>query len=389
MDFLKIPTPAYIYDLDLLEKTVDLAVREANNYGFRLHYAMKANNHPRILQVMKDHELGVDCVSGNELSRAIDQGFNPADIVFAGVGKTDEELLKAIRLGIFSINCESLEELDVIGQLSDQHQLTANVSLRVNPDIDGHTHAKITTGLRSNKFGISEEQLGKAISFCAAHPFVQLVGLHFHIGSQINAPEPFRQLAIKASNIWEMHRLSQLGATSLNLGGGLGINYQDPERFPFPDFKSFFHLMATHLRVPEGVEVRFEPGRSLVGQCGTLATRVLFVKKATDRQFVVVDAGMTELLRPSLYKASHKIVNPVSAKPAENYDIVGPLCESSDVFATDYPLPLTSRGDILLIQSCGAYAQSMSLRYNLRDSASEIFVHNHTPASCTLPQNEL
>ncbi|HSV76678.1 MAG TPA: diaminopimelate decarboxylase [Bacteroidales bacterium] len=370
-----IPTPAYLYDMNLLQRTADMAAAEAARYGYTIHYSIKANYHQPILDVMKAKGFGADCVSGNEVALALESGFKPQSIVFAGVGKTDSEILTAIRAGIFCLNCESVEELEVISNLAASYQKVAHVALRVNPDVDGHTHQNITTGLNENKFGIPVAHLQRALDLCTQSPWLQFMGLHFHIGSQITSPEPYRLLARKASEIWSRFEISRYGATVLNLGGGLGVNYEYPEEFPIADFQTFFGVIARNLQIPSDVRVHFELGRSIVAQCGTLVTKVLFVKMGLERRFIIADAGMTELLRPALYQARHKIENPFSNRPEQVYDVAGPVCESSDVFAKDYLLPGTERGDLLLIRSCGAYGQSMSLRYNLRNPAPAYFHH--------------
>lgn len=370
----EIATPFYLYDLDLLERTAAIAWREASRYGFFIHYAIKANHQPEILNVMKKAGFGADCVSGNEVKLAMNSGFMPDKIAFAGVGKTDPEILLAVENQIFSLNCESREELEVIGEIAQHTGKIANVALRVNPGIDALTHQHITTGLAENKFGIPLGQLNDALHYCATHPFIRFVGLHFHIGSQITSPEPFKSLCRKASEIWKVYDIDGHGGNVLNLGGGLGIHYENPAANPIPDFSSFFKLMAANLSIPNGVKVHFELGRSLVGQCGSLVSRVLYVKKGQQKDFVIIDAGMTELLRPALYQAAHHIENPGSKGAFHLYDIVGPICESSDVFARNYALPQTGRGDLIFIRSCGAYAQSMSLRYNLRSCAPAYFI---------------
>lgn len=373
-DFSQIQTPFYLYDLDLLERTATIAAREASRYGCFVHYAIKANHEPEVLEVMKRAGFGIDCVSGNEVNAALDYGFPANSIAFAGVGKSDQEIMLALDKEIFSLNCESLEELEVIAEHASAAGRQARVALRVNPGIDAKTHHHITTGLNENKFGIPLERLKAALDFCQASEHLQFIGLHFHIGSQITSPEPFVRLCRRASEIWEAYDISAYGGKVLNLGGGLGIHYEDPAANPVPDFASFFKLVANHLEISKEVKVHFELGRSIVGQCGTLVTKVLYVKKGQQKQFVITDAGMTELLRPALYQAVHKIENPSSEAPLQPYDVVGPICESSDVFAKQVMLPKTTRGDMLFIRSCGAYAQSMSLRYNLRSPAPAYFI---------------
>jgi diaminopimelate decarboxylase len=391
-DFSQIQTPFYLYDLDLLERTATIVAREASRYGYFVHYAIKANHEPEILGVMKRAGFGIDCVSGNEVNAALNYGFPADSIAFAGVGKSDQEIMLALDNEIFSLNCESLEELEVIAELASKAGKQARVALRVNPGIDAKTHHHITTGLNENKFGIPLEQLKAALDFCQTSGHIQFIGLHFHIGSQITSPEPFVRLCKKANEIWEAFDISAYGGIVLNLGGGLGIHYEDPAANPVPDFASFFRLVANHLEIPREVKVHFELGRSLVGQCGSLVTRVQYVKKGQQKQFVITDAGMTELLRPALYQAVHKIENPGSEGPLQPYDVVGPICESSDVFAKEAMLPKTSRGDMLFIRSCGAYAQSMSLRYNFRNQApayfrrqNEFFTKLSGPSELSIP----
>ncbi len=372
-DITGIRTPFYLYDLDLLKKTVSLASSEAGRYGYYIHYAIKANNDPVISSIIRDRGLGADCVSGNEVRRSLEYGFSPDTIVYAGVGKTDEEIKLALSENIFCFNCESVEELEVIGEIARVYGFKARVALRVNPAIEAETHRYITTGLDENKFGISLPHLKKALDICSNSDEIEFVGLHFHIGSQITSLEPYRRLCERVNSIWIEFDIERSGGRILNLGGGFGIDYTDPENNPIPDFGSFFALFNRHLSLPAGTEVRFELGRSLVGQCGRIVTRVLYTKKGVGKKFVITDAGMTELMRPSLYQASHRIINATSTGNTEKYDVVGPVCESTDVFGKDVILPETARGDIIHILSCGAYAGSMTLNFNLRDSAPSFY----------------
>ena len=376
IELTSIETPFYLYDLDLLERTLAKAVARARRHGFVIHYAIKANHEPAILRSMKNYGLGIDCVSGNEVKTALDSGFTPASIVFAGVGKSDREIELALENDIFCINCESIEELEVIAEIATRMQKTARLALRVNPGVDALTHRHITTGLEENKFGIPLSQLRQALELCRNSPWVRFMGLHFHIGSQITSQEPFVNLCQRVNQIWQDFDIISYGGHILNMGGGLGVDYQNPEENPMPDFTTFFQVIARKLQLPRGVKVHFELGRSLVAQCGKLITRVLYVKKGENRQFVITDAGMTELLRPALYQASHRIENLESQLPEKPYDVVGPVCESSDVFARGLMLPETSRGQLLAIHSCGAYAQSMSLRYNQRSPAKASFIRH-------------
>jgi diaminopimelate decarboxylase len=368
-----IETPFYLYDLDLLEQTVATAASEAARHGYVLHYALKANHEAPVLEMIRSYGLGADCVSGQEAQAALDQGFDPDAIVYAGVGKSDQEIVLALEHGICSLNCESLEELQVIQEIASTIGRNARVALRVNPGVDARTHRNITTGLEENKFGIPLSQLQQALDYCHNSPHLQFIGLHFHIGSQITSMQPYIELCRRVNDIWQSYEIQRYGGKVLNLGGGLGINYQDPDGDATPDFAGFFNTIACHLDVPSEVEVHFEPGRSLVGQCASLITRVLYVKQGAGKKFVITDAGMTELMRPALYQAVHQIKNLNAGGPRQVCDVVGPVCESSDVFARDLVLPLPERGNLLAIRSCGAYAQSMSLRYNLRKQARAVY----------------
>ncbi len=374
VDFTGIKTPFYLYDLDLLRETVSRASKEAGKYGYFIHYAIKANYDPVISGAIRDHGLGVDCVSGNEVRKSLEFGFSERVIVFAGVGKTDEEIKLALDKDIFCLNCESVEELKVIEELAGRSGRTARVALRVNPAVEAETHRHISTGMDENKFGISLPHLQTALDLCSGSEHLEFTGLHFHIGSQITSLEPYRRLCRRVNRIWEQYDISKRGGYILNLGGGFGIDYNDPGRNSIPDFKPFFRLFSENLQLPEGIDVRFELGRSLVGQCGKIVTSVLYVKEGIDKKFVITDAGMTELMRPSLYQAVHKIINISSSGNPETYDVAGPVCESTDIFARDAVLPATSRGDLLQILSCGAYAESMTLNFNLRDKPGKLYI---------------
>ncbi len=363
-----INTPSYLYNLDLLDETLQQARECARKFDFTIHYAIKANNNPVILSKILQIGFGIDCVSGNEVSAALEAGFAPSGIVFAGVGKTDEEIRLALENDIFCLNCESLEELQVIAEIAEEMNKSARVALRIIPDIEAHTHKNITTGLEENKFGIHPAILHKSLEFCDENPYIDFIGLHFHIGSQIMSEEPFIELAKKASRLWHDFEIEKHGGYILNLGGGLGINYINPIENSAPDFGKFFGIFNEYLDLPANVRVHFELGRSLVGQCGKLYTKVLYVKEGRLKKHIITDAGMTELLRPALYQAYHKIENISGGSESYgNYDIVGPVCESTDQFAKNIELPLTKRGDLLCIYSCGAYVESMRLHYLLRE----------------------
>lgn len=370
-------TPFYYYDLGLLQSTLEAATVSADRYGFHLHYALKANFNPRILQLIKSAGIGADCVSGNEVKKALEIGFLAEKIVFAGVGKSDKEIRYALEQGIFAFNVESIQELSVINDLAAELGVTAAVALRINPNVDANTHHYITTGLDENKFGIMQGDLPSCIEVLQTSPFLRLIGVHFHVGSQILDMEVFRSLCVKANEVnqWFDERGYRLQV--INVGGGLGIDYQRPDEVPIPDFAAYFEVFHRFLDRKEGQEVHFELGRSLVGQCGSLFSRVLYVKNGIKKNFLVLDAGMTELMRPALYQAYHKIEWVGDAKERLeklHYDVVGPICESSDCFGKEVLLPESKRGDMIAIRSAGAYGEVMASRYNLREEIR--FVYN-------------
>lgn len=375
IDVSDIATPCYLYDLNLLRDTVATIKRAASHPAFRIHYAMKANVEPVILRNICEEGFGVDTVSGGEIKLALECGFTPEKVVFAGVGKTDAEIIMALEAGIGCFNVESLEELDVIANLAEKIGKTANVALRVNPNIDAHTHHYITTGLAENKFGIPLELLDRAVDAAIAAPNIELLGLHFHIGSQITIADPFEILCERINSLQDSFNARGIFFRSVNLGGGLGIDYEHPDAHHIPDFETFFNAIASRLAIRPGQEVHFELGRSVVGQCGSLLTRVTYVKQGLEKQFVIVDAGFTDLIRPALYGARHLIQNITSTSTeTAAYDVVGPVCESSDTFDRDITLPVTRRGDILALRSAGAYGSVMSMQYNCRPLPHAIFV---------------
>lgn len=360
-------TPFYRYDLGLLKRTLEEIRKEtAGNPGWHIHYAVKANANPLILNVVREYGLGIDCVSGGEIQAALDAGFAPSGIVFAGVGKADWEIDLALSSGIFCLNVESEAELDVIQERAAMLGKDVRIALRVNPDIDAHTHANITTGLADNKFGINYDLLDGIIRKAMVMKHIRLEGLHFHIGSQIVDMEPFRKLCKRINDIQDTLAGTGFSPFHINVGGGLGVDYINPESNPVPDFRQYFDVFRKELRLKEGQHLHFELGRAIVAQCGELVTKVLYVKKSTAKQFAITDAGMTELIRPALYGAYHKIVNLNGSGEIQKYDVVGPVCESSDVFGKDRELAEVHRGDLLAIRTAGAYGESMSSCYNLR-----------------------
>lgn len=365
--FGKVRTPFYYYDTSLLRDTLRTVNDELSGHdGFVVHYAVKANANPKILAIIAHYGLGADCVSGGEIEVALKAGFPPGKIVFAGVGKADWEINLALDAGIFCFNVESVPELEVINSLAAAKGKVAQVCFRINPDVGAHTHANITTGLAENKFGIAMKDMLPIIRQAKAMDNVRFIGLHFHIGSQILDMTDFKSLCQRINELQEQLDAEGVAIENINVGGGLGINYDDPDSALVPDFYGYFATYAECLRLRPGQKVHFELGRSIVGQMGSLITRVLYIKQGTARRFCIVDAGMTDLIRPALYGAHHEIQNITSDGPMETYDVVGPICESSDVFGKDVRLNSSARGDIIAIRSAGAYGEIMASQYNCR-----------------------
>ena len=374
-----IATPFYHYDMDLFRRTIDHAAAIAEKYNVRIHYAVKANVERRLLEEISAKGFGADCVSGNEVLHAHSCGFPAGKIVFAGVGKSDKEIFNALQLGIEAFNCESLQEIIVINEMAHTHGLKARVSVRINPDIDAHTHKYVTTGLYENKFGISQHEFDKLIDILKKSENIEFYGLHFHIGSQITRVEEVFALECQRVNeIVAYFERQGLKVDNINLGGGLGVDYDDPDENPIADFEGWFRTIDENIARREDQTVHVEPGRSLVAQCATLISRVLFVKSGETKNFLIMDAGMNDLIRPALYGAYHKIENLSAAQRTffpthQAYDIVGPVCESSDVWGAGRLLPLSVRGDLMAIRSTGAYGQVMASRYNMKDLAPSVF----------------
>ena len=361
-------TPFYYYDIQLLKATLDAIAHEIEQYpNYHVHYALKANANARLLEIIQQAGVGADCVSGGEVQAAIDAGFPADKIVYAGVGKSDREILLALQHDIFCFNVESVPELHIINELAGKTGKTARVCLRINPDVEAHTHTHIITGMAENKFGIALSDMMHVVEMAKELKHISFVGLHFHIGSQITNMHDYVALCQRINEIQYQLNKHDIYPTVINVGGGLGIDYQDPDRNPIANFKAYFKVFTQHLHLRPEQSLHFELGRSIVAQCGSLITRVLYVKQASVKQFAIVDAGMTELIRPALYGAKHKIVNLTSqAQQMEKYDVVGPICESSDVFDKELMLPTTQRGDLLAIRSAGAYGEAMASTYNCR-----------------------
>ncbi|GAT62547.1 diaminopimelate decarboxylase [Paludibacter jiangxiensis] len=361
-----VETPFYFYDLQLLKQNLEAAKTEAERYGYHVHYAVKANANDRILETIAKAGFGADCVSGGEVEASIKAGFPAGKVVFAGVGKADWEINLGLDNDIFCFNAESIPELEVIDELAAAKGKKARVALRINPNVDAHTHHYITTGLNENKFGFNMEDMSKVVDLLKTLTNVELVGIHFHIGSQITDMCPFQNLCVRVNEIQDFFEQKGFKLEHVNVGGGLGINYQHPNHVPISDFEAYFKVFHNHLQLRPRQQLHFELGRAMVASCGSLITKVLYVKEGTTKKFAIVDAGMTDLIRPALYQAYHHIENITSDEPFEPYDVVGPICESSDTFGTARMLNGTKRGDLIALRSAGAYGEIMASRYNLR-----------------------
>ncbi|MGB4398445.1 MAG: diaminopimelate decarboxylase [Daejeonella sp.] len=373
--FESLETPFYYYDLALLEKTLKTCKEAADKYGFHVHYAFKANFDECVLKAIQAEGFGADCVSGNEVKKAIEIGFDPGKVVFAGVGKSDKEIITALENDIYCFNVESVQELGVINELAAKRGKTARIAIRINPNVDAQTHHYITTGLEENKFGVNQWELKACMEELKKSANLKLIGIHFHIGSQITDLEVFRSLCVKTNELSQWFGEHGFQLQILNVGGGFGVDYHHPDEAAINDFASYFEVFDKFLERKPGQEVHFELGRALVAQCGNLISRILYVKNGIKKNFIILDAGMTELMRPALYQAFHKIENLTADKKANSvkYDVVGPICESTDWLGKEVELPVSKRGDIVALRTAGAYGQVMASGYNLRDIVRSVY----------------
>ncbi|WP_276361006.1 diaminopimelate decarboxylase [Daejeonella sp. H1SJ63] len=372
--FQNTETPFYYYDLNLLNETLSSCKKASDQYGFHVHYALKANFNQEVLKAIEKVGFGADCVSGNEVKKAIEIGFDPGKVVFAGVGKSDKEIISALNNDIFCFNVESVQELGIINELAAGLGKSARVAIRINPNVDAHTHKYITTGLEENKFGINQWELNSCVEELKKCQNLELIGIHFHVGSQITNLEVFRSLCLKVNELSAWFEDHGFNLQILNVGGGLGVDYQNPDEHPITDFEAYFSIFDKFLERRPGQEVHFELGRALVAQCGSLISRILYVKNGLKKNFLILDAGMTELMRPALYQAYHKIEN-ISSDSGQTvkYDVVGPICESTDCFGKEIELPDSKRGDLIAIRTAGAYGEVMSSGYNLRERVQSVY----------------
>ncbi|MDD2293623.1 MAG: diaminopimelate decarboxylase [Bacteroidales bacterium] len=371
--FKIIETPFYFYDVELLKQTLDIYKFQIDKYGYNAHYAMKANANDRILEIIKSYGLGADCVSGNEVKLAVKSGFAPEKIVYAGVGKSDKEIKAALNAGIFSFNCESIPEIKVINDFAGQLGKKAKISLRINPDIDAHTHKYISTGRKEDKFGISPWMFNDVADILIECHNLEFLGLHFHVGSQITDLSVFELTCRRVEELQKWFIERGMNVRNINLGGGLGVDYNEPNEHPIAQFEEYFSVINKNLIVRPGQKIHFEPGRAIVAQCGHLISRVLYVKVGQKKKFAILDAGMNDLIRPALYQAHHDIENLTSDGRKMRYDVVGPVCESSDRWGNNIMLNKAERGDIVALHTAGAYGQVMAMKYNQRDLAKAYY----------------
>ncbi len=374
--FKDLETPFYYYDLGLLRQTLDACKKASDQYGFHVHYAMKANFNPKVLETIQSYGFGADCVSGNEVKAAIANGFDKSKVVFAGVGKSDKEINAALDADIFCFNVESIQELTIINDLAKAKNKKAKVAIRINPNVDAHTHHFITTGLDENKFGINTWQLNDVAETLRKCANLQFIGIHFHIGSQITDLEVYKNLCTRINDMQDWFEDHGFQVKVLNTGGGLGVDYHHPDTNAIANFEGYFKVFKDFLKVKPGQEVHFELGRAMVAQSSALIARVLYVKIGQKKNFLVLDAGMTELIRPMLYQAYQKIENLSQSEGKSKiikYDVVGPICESTDCFQKDVELPESFRGDLFAIRTAGAYGEVMASGYNLRDRVQSVY----------------
>lgn len=369
------PTPYYFYDLEILDATLQSIQKAVKDKPYVVHYAMKANANDRLLERIKKAGFGIDTVSGNEIKWALKNGFKGSEIAFAGVGKSDEEIQTALDADIFTFNVESIPELKVIDEMAGKAGKKAPIAIRLNPNVNAKTHHYITTGLEENKFGINYWEFSELFEQLESLQNVELKGLHFHIGSQIRDMSVFKNLCNRVNELQSEFRERNIDLDHINVGGGLGVNYQNPDEELIPDFETFFDIFDQFIELLPNQTLHFELGRAVVAQCAALISKVLFVKEGVKTNFAILDAGMTELIRPALYQSSHHIQNlsKMKEEDAAKYDVVGPICESSDCFGKAIMLPKTERGDLMAIRTAGAYGQVMSSQYNLRDVAKTIY----------------
>lgn len=372
----EVGTPVYVYSTATFERHYNVFADAFKGTETLVAYSVKANSNIAVLATLARQGAGADVVSGGELARALVAGIPANKIVFSGVGKTRDEMRAALTAGIRVFNVESLPELDALSRVAVDMGKTAPIAFRVNPDVSAGGHAKISTGKAENKFGIPWHGAESAYARAATLPGIEIVGVDLHIGSQIDKLEPFEAAIGKVGHL--IARLRAQGHTirSFDMGGGLGIPYGDDAKAPPPP--AAYGEMVKRLTAHMNVELIFEPGRMIAGNSGVLLSKVLYVKEGADRNFLIVDAAMNDLLRPALYDAYHDI-EPVklarNGGPQTTYDVVGPICETGDTFTKGRDLPELEAGDLIVMHSAGAYGASQASQYNTRPLIPEVLVN--------------
>ena len=373
----EIGTPFYVYSTATLSRHFNVFADALRGMNAMVCYAVKANSNQAVIRTLAALGAGADVVSGGELARALKAGIKTHKIVFSGVGKSAVEIEAALNAGIKQLNVESEPELERISAIATRLGVVAPVALRVNPDVDAGTHEKITTGKLENKFGIEWTRAHEVYKKAANMPGIKAQGLAMHIGSQLLDLQPFREAYVRAGDLVAMLRADGLSVETLDIGGGLGIPYGDEDEADAPDPESYAEIVRDTVG-NLGVELILEPGRMITGNSGLLVTRVVYVKEGSTKTFLIVDAGMNDLIRPTLYNAFHKIVTVAAPdKDGErvNVDIVGPICETGDSFAKDRRLPPVNAGDLLAMRTAGAYGAVQSSTYNTRPLVAEVMVN--------------
>ena len=371
----KYGTPTFCYSVNQIKDNLNNLKNSFSKINPLICYAMKANFNKGIVKLMSKNNLGVDVVSKGELEVSLKCGIKNNKIVFSGVGKTDEEIKFALKNNIKQINVESAEELEEIGIQAISLKRKVNISLRVNPNVDAQTHDKISTGRSEDKFGISEDKIEKVFNYYKKNKYLNINGLSIHIGSQICKIAPFRKAFKKIRNLILSLKKKNILIDSLDIGGGIGIIYEvnKDKVFKISDYALLVEKNFADL----GIEIIIEPGRFLVGASGILISKVIRVKKGKKKDFLIVDAGMNNLLRPSLYNSKHSIFPVKTGDKKIKYDVVGPICETSDIFRKNYLLSKQEKNDLIIICSAGAYGSSMSSDYNLRGLANEVLIDGY------------
>ena len=366
----KYDTPLYVYDFDEISKNYNLLKEAFKARKSMLCYAVKANSNLSVLKHLARLGSGCDCVSIGEVKRALIAGVQKYKIIFSGVGKKDSEIREALQKDILMLNLESEEEMYRVEVIAKELDLEARISIRVNPNIDPKTHPYISTGLHENKFGVDIESAKKMYLYANGSNYLNPIGIHFHIGSQITETLPFKEASVVIATLLKSLKAANIDIKFFDVGGGIGITYKDEKSISLYEYaQNIFEALGN-----QDVTIVCEPGRFLVGNCGYLVTKVLYEKRNDKRRFVIVDAAMNDLLRPSLYRAYHdfELLSDDEEDKKSLADIVGPICESGDFLAKDIEIAQTKHDDIIVLKSAGAYGFTMSSNYNTRPRAAEV-----------------